>query len=433
MKLCFFIIIFVSCAQKQIYNPVSRDQKSTKSLPPSQENLDVQADEFAKNDEFDEPQKKNDSSPTKDGQSKKTKTQKTTLPDNKTSSLEEEINCDDFNWEQITQAREVTCFSSIQSILDSLPPGVRPFWVMIRGSESGQQATQNEPRVLIYDPAGRYILGFETIKDSVTVEVAVFNFEDAVWDFTGLNFQPNADKPKTETESCKVCHSINPRPIWGSYVRWDGAIAAQGNLNTEEVTFLNAIRTNPTHLVFQALSYKPNYTAGIRLRPNHRETAENSQMLNFILARNGGLAFAHHMMNDENLNHDDRIKIAQQLLCYERGYNDSVALLNSYNHDFNRFFGFHKESTGRPFRMHVGFSPAEMHGGLFLAKKVFEDEAAYQQQYPNLYNTVSNLPAILSIEKTSRFVNGWDAFEFSFSQSNGYGRNQNIFDCSLAR
>ena len=51
-----------------------------------------------------------------------------------------------------------------------------------------QKASMEEPRVIINDPTGRFILATETGPGANTLETAVFDYQTNKWKFLGLTY-----------------------------------------------------------------------------------------------------------------------------------------------------------------------------------------------------------------------------------------------------
>lgn len=82
--------------------------------------------------------------------------------DSDASQTQAEKDCH-FDWSKIDDPEFFACFNSIGDVMKDLPDPVRPYWVMVHQTESNQKASMEEPRVIINDPTGRFILATETV------------------------------------------------------------------------------------------------------------------------------------------------------------------------------------------------------------------------------------------------------------------------------
>ena len=130
----------------------------------------------------------------------------------------------DFEWlEQLVRKIEPT---SVEQVLEKLPPDFRSQFTLVYRSRSTQGASLENPRVILYGPDARLLIAFNgdpLLKGYQSLEM--IQYRDAIrgFEFRKIDFPFDASKPieKNPTE-CLKCHRADPRPNWNAYNEWPG-------------------------------------------------------------------------------------------------------------------------------------------------------------------------------------------------------------------
>ncbi len=330
-----------------------------------------------------------------------------------TQTTSQDLECS-FDWDTFTKASDLACFESREELLQNIPDRVRPNWMMMHGSRSNQFASMENPRVILLAPTGKFILSVETLEDSDSVEVAVFDYEENSWDFAGLSFQGDAPA-QVEREVCKVCHTDNVRPIWTGYASWPGTVGDRDDIQAEELELLNRAKADGLHPVYKHLVFRNSYPLNGVLRPrvSYGENG-NNQLLNFMVAKNAGMTLAAEVMGNEELALQDRLHIAYELACREN-YSSIRQTLSQYGYDYHDFFGFHKMGDNRQ-RMWIGFNHIDFPAGILLLDALSKDQPQLQELMPELTLTLqdSRLEVLFNLELDQH--PGWSSYDFGFQR-----------------
>ncbi len=147
--------------------------------------------------------------------------------------------------------------TNVADFLSALPPFMGESYVLMEESRSRHQASTEYPRLIMYGPDARMLIGvsshpLDPLRE--VVELAELDEATGLWRFSQLDFR-NAFLHDTSTESCAGCHGSPQRPIWGEYPNWPGAFAGQDErLSGSQVSSLLALKADPIdrfhHLVF---------------------------------------------------------------------------------------------------------------------------------------------------------------------------------------
>lgn len=318
------------------------------------------------------------------------------------------------NWETFTSADDLSCFQSVEEVLEAIPEKVRPNWVMMHTSASNQFASINEPRIIIFAPNGKFILAFE-MTSSQTLEVAVFDFIKNTWDMAGITFGDAI--PKIERELCKSCHTNKPRPNWTAYPNWPGTFGNKDVISQEELDHLTKVSAAPSGR-YQYLKFQNKYPLEGVLRPNvnYRENG-NNQIMNFFLARNTGRALASAVMKDASMSQKNKLDLAYTLACVE---NNIAQKMSEFAYEYSDFFGFNKASgdnSAYKGRMWIGFNYIDWPAGILLFNELLKEDPQLKKQFPELAATLSdpNLEALYNTGIDSH--PGWSKYDFTFQES----------------
>ena len=102
---------------------------------------------------------------------------------------------------------------------------------MVENSLSGNPASLEHPRVILFGSDARFLWSFGTDPNDPKREVldmAKLNGRTGYWIFRSLDFRENPPKLSRNDNECTECHSANPRPIWESYPNWPGIFGNNG-------------------------------------------------------------------------------------------------------------------------------------------------------------------------------------------------------------
>ena len=147
--------------------------------------------------------------------------------------------------------------TNVADFLSALPPYMGESFTLMEETRSRHQASIEYPRLIMYGPDARILLGvsshpLDPLRE--VVEVAELDEASGLWRFSQFDFRA-AFVHDTNTESCAGCHGSPLRPIWGEYPNWPGAFAGQDErLSGGQAAVLMDLKYNPFdrfhHLVF---------------------------------------------------------------------------------------------------------------------------------------------------------------------------------------
>ncbi|MFK7826175.1 MAG: cytochrome c [Oligoflexales bacterium] len=318
------------------------------------------------------------------------------------------------DWENFSDGADLACFETPEDVLKNLPEKVRPNWMMMHTSRSNQFASMENPRVILMAPNGKFIVTVETVPNSKTVEVAVFDYNTNTWDLVGLTYDSEKET-EIERETCKACHSQSPRPNWTAYNSWPGTVGDRDKITAEELDLLNAAKQDNTSPVYQYLTFQNNYPLEGVLRPrvNYGENG-NNQIMNFFLAKNAGRALTSAVMSNDDLSQNNRLALAYELACTE-DYAGIQNKLMEFGYNYQDIFGFHRTGD-QPVRMWIGFNRIDFPAGILLLDALLKDD-------PNLATTLPELSQTLKDPRLKALFNntladhpGWSQYDFGFQQ-----------------
>lgn len=145
----------------------------------------------------------------------------------------------------LVEANDIT---NVADFLSVLPPFMGESYVLMEESRSRHQASTEYPRLIMYGPDARMLIGvsshpLDPLRE--VVELAELDERTGLWRFSQLDFR-NTFVHDTSTESCAGCHGSPQRPIWGEYPNWPGAFAGQDEgLSGGQVRSLMALKADP--------------------------------------------------------------------------------------------------------------------------------------------------------------------------------------------
>ena len=162
----------------------------------------------------------------------------------------------------LKSASQNETINSVEDLLPVLPQQLRANYVIMYQSRSLQQASDENPRIIMFTPRADFILtfnghrsqrGFDKLElINFDYKTNNFNFHEISFDKT-QGYQISAANPP----ACLKCHqspsrtNINPRPNWEPYSTWPGAIGSlDGNFakdKNEEIILNNFINNKSSH------------------------------------------------------------------------------------------------------------------------------------------------------------------------------------------
>ena len=129
--------------------------------------------------------------------------------------------------------KELLCYNSVSAALAALPNMMLDYHVLMHESQSNQpSATLAEPRIILYSPDGRTLMGVTSAKGDPNremLEVAKMNMSTGLWDFFSIDYSKPEGQKLNGNDVCKACHGPTEkqlRPIWANYPKWPGAYSA---------------------------------------------------------------------------------------------------------------------------------------------------------------------------------------------------------------
>ena len=115
---------------------------------------------------------------------------------------------------------------SISELLSYLPPRYLASYTLVYNSRSLQEASFQNPRVIVYGSDARLVLSFngnEEQKKGNSVEIMeFFKGYKTEFRFHEIVFKSEQAQIRENVKSCTACHREDARPIWDSYALWPG-------------------------------------------------------------------------------------------------------------------------------------------------------------------------------------------------------------------
>lgn len=139
-----------------------------------------------------------------------------------------------FTYSQLKILIEEKEIQSLDQLLTYLPESLRKNFVLMHKSQSVQEATPLQPRVLLFTEDGSMGLAFST-SDPNMVEILELNpktnkmephvilFDEASDNKVKVVDDPLSYFPKSHPNHCTRCHSEKMHFNWDTYPRWPGA------------------------------------------------------------------------------------------------------------------------------------------------------------------------------------------------------------------
>ena len=150
--------------------------------------------------------------------------------------------------EQLVALVEDNAITNVADFLSALPSYMGESFVLMEESRSRHQASTEYPRVIMYGPDARLLIGvsshpLDPLRE--VAEVAELDEATGLWRFSQFDFT-NAFVHDPNREMCTGCHGSPLRPIWGEYPEWTGAFAgADEDLTGPQADSLMRLKADP--------------------------------------------------------------------------------------------------------------------------------------------------------------------------------------------
>jgi len=189
--------------------------------------------------------------------------------------------------------------NAIERVLERLPAPLRSHYALVFASRSLQQASDRDPRVVLFSDDGRFVLTFNghpSQRGYNALETMQFDDERKQFVFRELTF-PDPSMPdvpvavsEPNPQKCLACHGHPARPVWDTHPVWPGAygqryraqlgVAEQDGLNR----FLAASSGHPRYRTLKNLPVCEDYNT---FHPNTKTRYDGSaaESPNATLAR----------------------------------------------------------------------------------------------------------------------------------------------------
>jgi cytochrome c553 len=131
-----------------------------------------------------------------------------------------------FSLESLAELTAGKNLHSVEDVLAVLPESLRKNYLILPESQSLQNATPGNPRILLFSDDAKFIATFNGEgKGSQELEMIEFDSGAAKFNFARGNFETGsfAIRPAAKTE-CIECHRADLRPNWQPYPKWPGTI-----------------------------------------------------------------------------------------------------------------------------------------------------------------------------------------------------------------
>ena len=190
--------------------------------------------------------------------------------------------------EDLVRKRNIT---SVEGLLEELPPVFLRHYSLLFSSRSPNPASYLDPRVILFAPGQNTFIGFNSKTGGTRADlVEVIDFDPKLnrYRFNGIDFTNNqAQKlPVTETTKCLACHSsshslADAHPIWDTYPMWPGCYGSIVHPTIHERKIIRHVDRNYQFFVASSLN-DPRYR---RLEHDHNSLAEMNMNLGNEIAR----------------------------------------------------------------------------------------------------------------------------------------------------
>lgn len=155
-------------------------------------------------------------------------------------------------YESVVQLIQQQHLTSIEQLLPLLPKEYRSESVLMHTSKSKQEASYENPRVILSGSDGKLVMAFNGDPSQVgfnKLELIQWRDESKSFEFREITFPQNSqgkiEFSAPNPKACLDCHGGNdPRPNWHPYPSWPGAFGSQDDIVGDK--FDNFKETFPT-------------------------------------------------------------------------------------------------------------------------------------------------------------------------------------------
>ena len=138
--------------------------------------------------------------------------------------------------------------STLAGLLEILPTWLLANHILVEETRSGNRASVEHPRGLLFGSDARFLMAFGSDPDDPGREVIdIAELEDSgLWKFRSLDFGTSPPTLSPDDSGCTGCHADPPRPFWGTYPSWPGMFGPlQDRVTAAQAERLNELRANP--------------------------------------------------------------------------------------------------------------------------------------------------------------------------------------------
>jgi hypothetical protein len=216
-----------------------------------------------------------------------------------------------FAYEDLVALIDGNGFTRLEEVLSALPRDLRSNYTLMYTSGSLQEASDTNPRVILFGADARLTCAFNGDPSQVgfdSLECFQFRESERSFDFRQIRFPTSSngltrvafsasDQTTDGTVRCSGCHRPDPRPNWDGYNTWAGAYGSKddglraGNEASRYARFVARRAAHPRYrTLIQDTSATAPYTldghaADVSFRPNLRFSDAAGRMNAFRAAR----------------------------------------------------------------------------------------------------------------------------------------------------
>lgn len=194
----------------------------------------------------------------------------------------------DFNWRfnldsfrtMLERASQNKTIKDVESLLPLLPQALRSNYVVMYQSRSLQQASPENPRILMFTPRADFILtfnGHSSQRGYEKLELMNFDYNLNQFVFHEVSFDQEKGYQISQPNPavCMKCHqsntrtNTNPRPNWEPYSLWPGA------LGSNDGHFASAIDQRLDYKSHMKSLFSVQDQSFLKLQKNEKQILEN--------------------------------------------------------------------------------------------------------------------------------------------------------------
>ncbi len=160
---------------------------------------------------------------------------------------------------------------SIAAILERLPESFRSRFSLMHQSQSLQEASYENPRIIMFGNDARTVMAFNGHPSQPgygNLEIASVNPSNSQLEFRSIQFPPDdsgqgkAIFSQANPSRCMLCHGPSPHYIWGPYARWPGTYGSRDDIlelgAEEKENYLRFRKLAVDHPRYKSLSFALN-------------------------------------------------------------------------------------------------------------------------------------------------------------------------------